>query len=96
MAYLNDWYERSQRSHPDDWGCQQGTGAEWLYHQPLLEFGELDGYVRHAGHYPLTAALLGGEEHGRFSEFDFRETPSDTQQDRNWHRGAHPPQLILG
>ena len=90
VGYLNDWYERSQCAEPHDWGCQQGAQHEWLYHQPLLTYPELDPFVRHAGHYPLTAALLGGEEHARFSEFDFRETPSGTGQDRNWHRDIGP------
>jgi hypothetical protein len=90
VDYLNDWYERSQRIEPHDWGCQHGAHREWLYHQPLLSYPELDTFVRHAGHYPLTAALLGGEKHARFSEFDFRETPSGTGQDRNWHRDIGP------
>lgn len=91
LGHLNDWYDRTQQAQPFDWGCQQGAHKEWLYHQPLLEHAELDGYVRHDGHYPLVAALLGGEEHACFSEFDFRETPSGTAQDRNWHRdiGTH-------
>jgi ectoine hydroxylase-related dioxygenase (phytanoyl-CoA dioxygenase family) len=90
IAYMNDWYERTQRLQPEDWGCQRGAHEEWLYHQPLLEYEEMDGFVRHGGHYPLVAALLGGEEHARFSEFDFRETPAGTAQDRNWHRDIGP------
>lgn len=91
LEHLNDWYERTQRAQPLDWGCQRGAHEEWLYHQPLLEHPELDGYVRHSSHFPLVATLLGGEEHASFSEFDFRETPSGTAQDRNWHRdiGLH-------
>jgi hypothetical protein len=84
LAHLNEWYERSQRTHPDHWGTSRGRASEWLYHQPLLEFDELDVYVRHPRHYGLVAELLGGEERTRFSEFDFRETP--TGQPQNFHQ----------
>ena len=70
MQHLNAWYERSQRTRPFEWGCQHGADKEWMYHQPLLEYEELDRYVRHSGHYPLVATLLGGEEHARLSEFE--------------------------
>ena len=90
LAYMAEWYKRSQRLQPEDWGSARGVHEEWLYHQPLLEYAELDPFVRHGGHYPLVAALLGGEEHTRFSEFDFRETPGGTGQDRNWHRDIGP------
>jgi hypothetical protein len=85
VQHLNAWYERSQRTRPFEWGCQHGADKEWMYHQPLLEYEELDRYVRHSGHYPLVATLLGGEEHARLSEFDFRDTPSDGRQDRSSH-----------
>ena len=94
VEFLLGWYERSQRSHPQHW--RHGTNAcdataEWLYHQPLLDFEELDQFVQHPGHFRMVSRLLGGVEHARFSEFDLRETPVNSSQDRNWHRdiGEH-------
>lgn len=78
LAFLNSWYDSSQRSHAEAWGCERGRQKEWLYHQPLLDFPELDPFVRHPFHYGLVAELLGGEAQTRFSEFDFRETPPGT------------------
>jgi hypothetical protein len=86
LQHLNGWYERSQLAEPEDWGCQLGPRKEWLYHQPLLKYPELDPFVRHAGHFGVVSKLLGGDPHARFSEFDFRLTPNGTSQDRNWHR----------
>jgi hypothetical protein len=78
VAFLNNWYDRSQCSHAEAWGCERGSQHEWLYHQPLLDFPELDPFVRHPSHYGIVAKLLGGETQTRFSEFDFRETPAGT------------------
>ena len=78
LMFLNEWYDRSQRSHAEAWGCDRGPQREWLYHQPLLDFPELDPFVRHPSHYGMVAELLGGQAQTRFSEFDFRETPAGT------------------
>ena len=36
------FFARRYVSHPEHWGIAQGSDTEWLYHQPLLEFDELD------------------------------------------------------
>jgi hypothetical protein len=77
QSHLSDWYTRSQRDQLRQWcfGCSRegDLSLEWLYHQPLLNYEELDPFVRHPSHYGLVALLLGGESHARFSEFDFRQ-----------------------
>ena len=78
VKHLNNWYDASQQRYPEQWGTERGPSVEKMFHQPLLYYTELDRYVRHSGHYSLVAELLGGEEHARFSEFDFRETPAGT------------------
>lgn len=80
LRYLNDFYVRTQASHPEAWGLtdrrkphhrEQGL----IYSQPLLDHPELDPYTRHPRSFPLVARLLGGEDRVRFAEFNLRETP---------------------
>ena len=71
IAHLNAWCDRTQQSNRAQWGvAERGATAEWLYHQPLLDYPELDRYVRHEGYYSLVTEMLGGEQHTRFSEFE--------------------------
>ena len=38
---------------------------------------ELDRFTRHPNSFPVVSHLLGGKEHVRFAEFNFRETPAN-------------------
>jgi hypothetical protein len=60
-----------------------------IYSQPLLDYLELDPFTRHPRSFPVVARLLGGEEHARFSEFNFRETPEGAgDRAMNFHHDA--------
>ena len=80
LQHLNGFYARTQTERPAAWGL---TGKQKPHHrnqgmifsQPLLDYPELDTYTRHPRSFPVVAALLGGVEHARFSEFNLRETP---------------------
>jgi ectoine hydroxylase-related dioxygenase (phytanoyl-CoA dioxygenase family) len=80
VAHLNEFFARSQAERPEAWGLGERRKPHHrnqglIYSQPLLDYPELDRYTRHPRSYPVVARLLGGEEHARFSEFNFRETP---------------------
>ncbi len=80
LAWLNAFCERSQAERPDAWGLgdrrkPHHRNQGLIYSQPLLDYPELDPYTRHPSSYPIVCRLLGGEEHARFAEFNFRETP---------------------
>lgn len=80
VAFLNAFCERTQQERPEAWGLTEKRKPHHrnqglIYSQPLLDHPELDPYTRHHRSYPVVAALLGGEEHVRFSEFNLRETP---------------------
>ncbi len=98
---LNQFFEDSQRQRPDLWGL----GAKRKPHhrnqglilsQPLLDFPELDQYLQHPGSFSLIASLLGGTEHVRWSEFNFRETPPNAGLGTmNFHHDAVLPDRHL-
>ena len=77
---LNQFIQRSQAQRPDLWGLGEKRKPHHrnqglILSQPLLDFPELDQYLRHPGSFSLIAMLLGGTEHVRWSEFNLRETP---------------------
>ncbi|HLK24180.1 MAG TPA: phytanoyl-CoA dioxygenase family protein [Caulobacteraceae bacterium] len=94
LAHLNAFCDRSQRERPDAWGLGERrkphhTNQGLIFSQPLLDYPELDPYTRHPRSYPVVARLLGGEEHVRFSEFNFRETPEGAgERAMNFHHDA--------
>ena len=80
LAHLNDFCDRTQAERPLAWGLTEKRKPHHrnqglIYSQPLLDYPELDRYTRHPKSYPLVCRLLGGEQHARFAEFNFRETP---------------------
>ncbi|HEX3916717.1 MAG TPA: hypothetical protein VHW60_05215, partial [Caulobacteraceae bacterium] len=80
VAHLNEFIERTQQERPESWGLSEKRKPHHrnqglIFSQPLLDYPELDPYTRHRSSFPVVAKLLGGAEHARFSEFNFRETP---------------------
>ena len=80
VEHLNEFYDRTQSERPESWGLgdkrkPHHRGQGLIFSQPLLDYPELDPYTRHPSSSPIVAAILGGHEHVRFSEFNFRETP---------------------
>jgi hypothetical protein len=80
VAHLNEFCDRTQAERPEAWGLTEKRKPHHrnqglIYSQPLLDYPELDPYTRHPSSFPVVAKLLGGEEHARFAEFNFRETP---------------------
>jgi hypothetical protein len=94
LVHLNEFCERSQTERPDAWGLSDKRKPHHrnqglIYSQPLLDYPELDPFTRHPRSFPLVARLLGGEEHARFSEFNFRETPEGAgDRAMNFHHDA--------
>ena len=67
---LNQFIQRSQAQRPDLWGLGEKRKPHHrnqglILSQPLLDFPELDQYLRHPGSFSLIAMLLGGTEHVR-------------------------------
>ncbi len=80
LDFLNAFYDTTQASMPERWGLEgrrkpHHRNQGLIYSQPLLDHPELDGYTRHPSSFPLVAKILGGAEHARMSEFNFREAP---------------------
>ncbi|MBT3462284.1 MAG: hypothetical protein HN453_08905, partial [Gammaproteobacteria bacterium] len=98
---LNQFFEDSQRQRPDLWGLGEKRKPHHrnqglILSQPLLDFPELDQYLQHPGSFPLIASLLGGIEHVRWSEFNFRETPRNAGLGTmNFHHDAVLPDRHL-
>ena len=98
---LNQFFEDSQRQRPDLWGLGEKRKPHHrnqglILSQPLLDFPELDQYLQHPGSFPLIASLLGGIEHVRWSEFNFRETPPNAGLGTmNFHHDAVLPDRHL-
>jgi hypothetical protein len=94
LAHLNAFCDRTQAERPDLWGLGERRRPHHrnqglMLSQPLLDYPELDRYIRHASTFPLVARILGGEERVRFSEFNFRETPADAGTGAmNFHHDA--------
>ena len=80
LGHLNGFFARTQAERPEAWGLTDNRKPHHrnqglIFSQPLLDYPELDPYTRHPRSFPVVARLLGGEDHVRFSEFNFRETP---------------------
>jgi hypothetical protein len=94
LSHLNEFCDRSQAERPDAWGLSDRRKPHHrnqglIYSQPLLDYPELDPYTRHPRSFPVVARLLGGQDHVRFSEFNFRETPEGAGlRAMNFHHDA--------
>ena len=93
LAELNGFCERSQAERPDAWGLEKRRphhrNQGLIYSQPLLDYPELDPYIRPARSFPIVALALGGADAVRFSEFNFRETPEGAGlRAMNFHHDA--------
>ena len=82
LAALNSFFDRTQQARPAAWGLAEKRKPHHrnqglIFSQPLLDYPELDPYTQHSGTWPLVAKILGGAEQVRYSEFNFRETPTD-------------------
>ena len=93
-AQLNEFCDRSQAERPDAWGLTDQRKPHHrnqglIFSQPLLDYPELDPFTRHPCSFPVVARLFGGEEHVRYAEFNFRETPEGAgQRAMNFHHDA--------
>ncbi len=94
VAHLNEFYDRTQQERPAAWGLGEKRkphhrGQGLIFSQPLLDYPELDPYTQHPSSYPVVCDILGGEEHVRFSEFNFREAPPNAGNGAmNFHHDA--------
>jgi hypothetical protein len=94
LAHLAEFFERTQAERPESWGLSDKRKPHHrnqglIFSQPLLDYPELDPYVRHPRSFPVVARLLGGEDKARFSEFNFRETPEGAGEGAmNFHHDA--------
>jgi hypothetical protein len=75
VQFLNGLWDKSQAERPEIWGIDNDGGVRDIeYHHPLLDYPELDPFVRHPSSYPIVEKIL-GKGAPRYSEFNFRETP---------------------
>jgi hypothetical protein len=94
LEHLNEFFARTQAERPEAWGLTakrkpHHRNQGLIFSQPLLDYPELDRYTRHPRSFPVVGRLLGGEEHVRFSEFNFRETPEGAGDGAmNFHHDA--------
>ena len=94
IAQLHEFCDRSQAERPDAWGLTDQRKPHHrnqglIFSQPLLDYPELDPLTRHPRSFPVVARLLGGEEHVRYAEFNFRETPEGAGlRAMNFHHDA--------
>ena len=94
LAWLNGFCERTQRERPDAWGLGARRKPHHLNQglilsQPLLDYPELDPFTQPARSFPVVGRLLGGEDHVRYAEFNFRETPEGAgERAMNFHHDA--------
>ena len=76
VQFLNRLWDTSQAERPEVWGIHDdGVVRDIEYHHPLLDYPELDPFVRHPSSYPIVEEIL-GKGAPRYSEFNFRETPA--------------------
>ena len=80
LSTLNTFFDRTQSERPDLWGLgdkrkPHHRNQGLILSQPLLDYPELDTFLRHPAAFRYVAALLGGPSAVRWSEFNFRETP---------------------
>ena len=94
IAYLNEFCDRSQAERPDAWGLTEQRKPHHrnqglIFSQPLLDYPELDPFARPRRTFPVVARLLGGAEHVRYAEFNFREAPEGAGlRAMNFHHDA--------
>ncbi len=94
LAFLNGFCDRTQTERPDSWGLggrrkPHHRNQGLIFSQPLLDYPELDAFVRHPSSFPLVARILGGREHVRFAEFNLREAPENAGPGAmNFHHDA--------
>jgi hypothetical protein len=93
LAFLNGFCERTQEERPDAWGLGKRkphhTNQGLIFSQPLLDYPELDAFIQPRRSYPVVARLLGGKDHVRYAEFNFRETPEGAgERAMNFHHDA--------
>ncbi|MGE0624408.1 MAG: phytanoyl-CoA dioxygenase family protein [Pseudomonadales bacterium] len=94
LRFLNDFCDRTQAAVPERWGLgarrkPHHRNQGLIYSQPLLDHPELDPFVRHPASSALVARILGGWEHVRFAELNFRETPENAGPGAmNFHHDA--------
>ncbi len=94
LAHLNEFFDRTQVERADAWGLGEKRKPHHrnqglIFSQPLLDYPELDAYTQHPASYPVVERILGGPEHVRFSEFNFRETPENAGIGKmNFHHDA--------
>ena len=75
VKFLNGLWDESQAARPEIWGIRSdGEIRDIEYHHPLLDYPELDPFVRHPSSFPIVEQIL-GKGAPRYSEFNFRETP---------------------
>ena len=101
VAHLNEFYDRTQEQTPETWGIRERPKVHHrnqglIYSQPLLDHPELDPYTQHPRSFPVVCEILGGEEHVRFSEFNFREAPENAGVGAmNFHHDAVRPDRLV-
>lgn len=94
LEHLNGFFDRTQDEVPEKWGLGERRKPHHrdqglIFSQPLLDYPELDQYTRHRRSFPVVARLLGGEDHVRFAELNFRETPPNAGTgSMNFHHDA--------
>jgi hypothetical protein len=94
LAFLNAFCERTQDERPDAWGLgarrrPHHINQGLILSQPLLDYPELDPFTQPRRSYPVVSRLLGGEDHVRYAEFNFRETPEGAgERAMNFHHDA--------
>lgn len=72
VTFLHDFVDHAQGEHPDEWGIS-GSRKMFSHGQILMNYPELDPYVRYTGYFPAVRAILGDEV--RFAQYDFRDAP---------------------
>lgn len=94
LSLLNGFCDRTQSERPERWGLgsrrkPHHRNQGLIFSQPLLDYPELDAFVRHPASFPLVSRILGGREHVRFAEFNFREAPENAgRAAMNFHHDA--------
>jgi len=90
VAFLNDFFERSQKEHPERWGLVgrarkqpyvKRTGL--IYSQPLLDHPELDRFTQHQPTFTIVEKIMCKAKH---EEFNLRESPEGIE---NHHMNIH-------
>ena len=73
MQFLRAFVDRSKREIPREWGPDKH--GVYSHGQILINYPELDPFVRPAVAFPLVDAIMGPET--RFAQFDFRDVSAE-------------------